>query len=125
VTRTRASAKRAGNWMQRLVADYLHHHVDDGIDVRAKRGSKDRGDIGGLKHMGQRVVVEVKNTTRWMPATWLAEAEVERRNDDAGVGLVICKRVGKGQPEDQLVMMTMADFVSLLTGHRPDDGDDT
>lgn len=107
--------------MERLVADYLRDNVDDRIDRRVRTGAKDRGDIAGLRHMGQRIVVEVKDTARWTPAAWLAEVEIERRNDDASVGIVVCKRIGKGAAGDQLCMLTLNDLVSLLTGTRPAD----
>jgi hypothetical protein len=69
--------------------------------------------------MGERVTVEVKNTSRWEPSTWLAEAEIERGNDDSVAGLVVAKRRGKGKAGDQIVIMTLAGLVSLLTGERP------
>lgn len=119
MTRSRASARDAGTRTETLVAGYLATHVDDRIERRTRNGTKDRGDIGGLRHMGQRIVIEVKDTARWTPSTWLAEAELERCNDDAGVGIVVCKRIGKGAAADQLVMLTLADLVSLLTGTRP------
>lgn len=119
MSRSRKSARQAGARFERAVADYLATHVDDRIDRRAKTGAKDRGDIGGLRHMGQRVVIEAKDTSRWTPGAWLEEADIERGNDDAGVGLVIAKRRGHGDPGDQIVMLTLADLVSLLTGSRP------
>lgn len=119
-TRSRRSAKTAGARFNRSVADYLAQHVDDRIDRRVTNGARDRGDIGGLRHMGQRVVIEVKNTTRWEPGMWLGEAEVERGNDDAGVALVVAKRHGRGDPGAQVVLLTLADLVSLLTGTRPE-----
>lgn len=119
--RTRTSAKAAGARFERLVADYLAEHVDDRIDRRVKSGAKDRGDIAGLRHMGERVVVECKDVTRWSPATWLAEADIERGNDDALVGLVVAKRRGIADPGQQLVMLTLADLIALLTGERPDE----
>lgn len=118
MSRTRASAKAAGTRMETLVADYLAKHIDDRIERRTKNGSKDRGDIGGLRHMGQRVVIEVKDTSRINLAGWAAEAETERGNDDAGVAIVAHKRHGKGRPEDQWITMTLGDFVTLLTGSR-------
>lgn len=121
VTRNRASAKSAGTRTESLVTAYLAEHVNDAIERRARSGAKDRGDVGGLRHMGQRITVEVKDTARWTPSSWLAEAEIERRNDDAGVGIVVAKRIGKGNAADQLVMLTLADFVSLITGARPGD----
>lgn len=120
MVRNHRSAKSAGTRLETSVAGYLNLLVDDRIERRARNGGKDRGDISGLRHMGQRLVVEVKDTARWTPGAWLNEAELERGNDDAGVALVVCKRVGKGQPGDQLVMLTLKDFVSLLTGERPE-----
>lgn len=118
MARTRKSAKNAGAAFERLTADYLATHVDDRIDRRVKTGAKDRGDIGGLRHMGQRLVVECKNTARTDLAGWITEAELERLNDDAQVALVIHKRHGKGKPADQWVTTTLGDLVALLNGNR-------
>lgn len=120
MTRNRASAKAAGSRFERSVADYLAQHVDDRIDRRVKTGAKDRGDIAGLRHMGSKVVVECKDYGgRINAGPWLSEAETERGNDDAMTAIVIAKRRGKADPADQLVMMTLADLVSLLMGDRP------
>jgi hypothetical protein len=94
---------------------------DDRIDRRVKTGNKDRGDIAGLRHMGERIVVECKNTTRLNLGVWAAEAEAERGNDDAIAGLIIHKRHGNGTAADQWVTCTLADLVALLTGERADD----
>lgn len=122
MSRSHASAKRAGRGMQQLVADYLKIHVNEDIEQRKLSGTKDRGDIAGVKVHGKRVVLEVKNTARLDISGFLKEAEVERVNDEALVGVVVAKRVGKGKPEDQIVMMTLADFVAIVTGTRPDVG---
>lgn len=119
MTRSRASAKKAGSSFERLIADHLAKHVDDRIDRRVKTGSADRGDIGGLRHMGGRVVIEAKDYGgRLMPGPWVAEAETERGNDDAMVGLVIAKRRGTTDPGQQYVLMTVNDLTALLTGNR-------
>ena len=119
MARSRASAKAAGTRFERQVADYLAHGLDDDrIDRRVKAGAKDRGDIGGVRHLGARVVVECKNTSRLEVGPWLTEAEVERVNDAATAGLVVAKRHGKGAPADQLVLMTLGDLVALLNGNR-------
>ena len=119
MTRNRASAKKAGTAFETLVVGYLRNVLhDERIERRAKSGAKDRGDISGLIHMGGRIVVECKNTTRTNLAGWATEAEVERGNDDAVAGIVVHKRHGKGQPGDQWVTMTLADFASILTGAR-------
>jgi hypothetical protein len=121
MTRNRASAKKAGTSFETLVAKYLALTLeDDRIERRTRNGSKDRGDVSGLRHMTGRVVVECKDMGGQLRVgPWLTETETERGNDDALAGLVVAKRRGKGQPGDQLVVMTLADLVSLLTGQRP------
>lgn len=120
--RNRASAKKAGTSFERLVTDYLKHYFnDDRIDRRVKTGSKDRGDIGGVRTIrGGRVVIECKSVSRDNLPLWIREAEIERQNDDAAIGVVAHKRHGSGKPEDQYVSMTLATFARLLEGG-PDD----
>lgn len=125
VTRTRQSAKAAGATFERQVADWLADELnDDRIDRRVKTGSKDRGDIAGVRAHGRRVVVECKNTTRLDLAGWVAEAQVEAGNDDALLGVVVHKRRGCGKERmgEQYVTMTLAGLVALLTGVRPGEG---
>jgi hypothetical protein len=120
VTRSNATARAAGARFERLIADCLAHHVDDRIDRRVKTGAKDKGDIAGLRHMGGRIVLELKDYGgRYLLGPWLKEADIERGNDDAIAGAVVIKRRGVGDPLDQVVAMTMRDFVALLTGERP------
>lgn len=120
MTRSRASAKAAGTRFETSVVTYLALHLDDRIERRRLNGSRDRGDVTGLKYGGQRVVVEMKDYGgRVQVGPWLNEAEVERRNDDAGVALVIAKRRGHSDPADQMVLLTVRDLVSLLTQSRP------
>jgi len=118
MTRSRASAKKAGSSFERSTADYLAAVVDDRIDRRVKNGAKDRGDVGGVRIHGKRVVLECKNTAKTSLGTWANEAEIERGNDDALMAAIVHKRHGKGQPADQWVTMTLADFAALLTGNR-------
>lgn len=120
--RSRAAAKKAGAAFETTIARYLAQHVDDRIERRARNGGKDRGDISGLRHMGQRVVVECKNEAAVKLAGWAAEAETERLNDDALAGVVVSKRHGVGDPAAQWVHMTLREFVALLTGVRPGAG---
>src|SRR5699024_3123227 len=92
MSRNRASAKAAGRNFERLVADYLHEHVDDRIERRRQTGAKDRGDVAGLRHMGERVVIECKNYGGQIKAKeWTDEAHVARGNDDALAGVVAAK----------------------------------
>jgi hypothetical protein len=122
VTRTRTSAKKAGSRFETLVATYLAEALDDDrIERRARTGAKDRGDIGGVRHMGARVVIECKDCARPALAQWAAEAETERGNDDAVAGLIVHKRHGRGDPADQWVTCTLGDLAALLTGHQRTD----
>lgn len=117
--RSNASAKAAGTRFERSIADSLAELVDDRIDRRAKTGNKDKGDIGGLRHMGGRVVLECKDVSRTNLSGWVNEAHIEAGNDDAIAGLVVHKRRGHGDPLDQYVTCTLRDLVALLTGERP------
>lgn len=119
MTRSRASARKAGSSFETLIAGYFAANVDDRVERRTKNGSKDRGDVSGLRHMGRRLVVECKDRGgRLDVGPWLAETEIERGNDDAVAGLVVAKRRGKAHPADQIVLMTLGDLVALLTGER-------
>lgn len=120
MTRSRTTARKAGTTFERIIADYLNEHVDDRIDRRPRMGSKDRGDIAGVRTFkGRRVVIECKDVATLSLGTWYTEADRERGNDDADVAIVIHKRVRKGQAADQWVTMTLADLVVLLTGEKP------
>ena len=118
MTRTRASAKAAGSSFEKLIADGLAELLgDDRIERRTKNGRLDRGDITGLKTVGGgRIVVEAKNTARDNLPAWIKEAEIERGNDDALIGVVAHKRHGSGKPADQYVSMTLATFAILIEG---------
>ena len=114
MTRGRAAAKAAGAGFERQVADYLAEHVDDRIDRRVKTGAADKGDIGGIRFHGHRIVLEVKNHVRTDLAGWYAEASVEAVNDEALIGAVVHKRHGAGDPGRAWVTMTLADLAVLL-----------
>lgn len=116
MTRNRVSAKKAGSAMESLVANFLAYRLaDDRIERRAKNGAKDRGDISGVRIPGGRVVIEVKNVSSKIDLPgWLREAEAERGNDDAVIGVVVHKRHGSANPADQHVTMTLETFATLL-----------
>ena len=120
MARNRNSAKQAGTKFETLVTRYLRTTLDDDrIERRRQTGANDRGDISGLRHMGQRIVLECKDYGGQLkPGPWVEEAEVERLNDSAGIGIVVAKRRGTTAPGDQFVLMTLADLVALLTGSR-------
>lgn len=120
MVRSRASAKKAGSSFERLIADHLALTVDDRIDRQVKKGTKDVGDIAGLRFHGHKIAVEVKNTAKVLLSAWAAEAEVERLNLGALAGIVIHKRHGNNKPGDQWVTMTLDSFVALMNAKQED-----
>ena len=119
MARTRTSARAAGARFERSIADWLAQNLDDRIDRRVKTGAKDRGDIGGVRHRGERVVLECKDTARTDLAGWIREAHREAGNDDARVGVVVAKRRGTTDPAQQWVHMTLAELAWLLGADHP------
>ena len=107
--------------MERIVAEFLAFRLaDDRVERRTKNGSKDRGDITGVKTIrGGRVVIECKNVMQMALPQWIREAEIERGNDDAAIGVVAHKKHGSGNPADQYVTMTLETFAILLEGGAP------
>ena len=121
MTRNRASAKKAGSSFETLIASYLAEHFDDRVERRVKNGTKDRGDISGVKTIrGGRVVLECKNQARDNLPAWLREADIERANDDACIGVVVHKKHGSNKGGEQYVTMTLDTFVALLEGGAPE-----
>ena len=122
MTRSRASAKAAGTRFETAIARALAEALDDDrIERRARTGGRDRGDIGGVRVHGQRVVLELKDCARMDLPGWTCEAHLEAGHDDALVGLVVHKRRGVGNPLDQWVTCTVRDLVALISGHRPEE----
>ncbi|ARG92734.1 hypothetical protein B1T50_13160 [Mycobacterium kansasii] len=117
--RTRRSARAAGTRFESAIAAALSEALaDDRVERRARNGSRDRGDISGVRLHGQRVVLEVKDCARLDLPGWIREAQFEAGNDDALVGLVVHKRRGVSDPMAQWVTCTVADLVAILTGQR-------
>lgn len=77
MTRSRRSARTAGTRFETTIAAALAAALDDDrIERRARNGSKDRGDISGVRIHGQRVVLECKDTTTLRLPEWTAEAHL-------------------------------------------------
>lgn len=119
MTRSRASAKQAGTRFETSIATYLAAALnDDRIERRARTGAADRGDVGGVRLHGHRVVIECKDVRTLALPEWTNEARKQAGNDDALVGLVVHKRHGKADPAQQWVTCTLADLVAILTGEK-------
>lgn len=106
--------KAKGSSFERLVADFLRDNHSEFIDRRPLAGAKDLGDIANVRVGKQRLVIEAKNHARMDLAGWVQEAQDEAVNDNALAGVVVAKRKGKGQAEDQYVICTLGDFVRIL-----------
>ena len=129
MARSSRTARSAGTNFESCTAAYLSRALaDTRIERRAKTGAKDRGDVAGVRmHGGGRVVVECKDYAGRIGdfRRWLREAEAERGNDGAEVGVVVAKLLGVpadrrtlGAMGGQLVMMTLRDLCALLAGGR-------
>jgi hypothetical protein len=111
--------------MESRTADYLRWALDDDrVERRHPTGVRDRGDIAGVRYRGRRIVIECKNTARLDIPRHLREAETERGNDDALIGVVVQKRPGIGIADhagqaQQLVLMTLESFALLLNDGLP------
>lgn len=105
-----SASKRKGTSAETAVVNFLRIAGFTQAERRTLNGAKDRGDIAGLPG----VVIEVKNCARQELASWVQEAELERDNDHATLGVVWHKRRGKGNPGDWFVTMSGAQFANLL-----------
>lgn len=116
--------KRKGSAFESAVVEYLRWVFEDTegtIDRMPQHGSRDVGDVRGIRSHGKPVVIECKDYSgRDRMAQFLAEAEVERGNADALAGVVVSHRKGIGftRMGDQLVSMTLRDFCALIGGIR-------
>ncbi|MFF3324921.1 hypothetical protein [Streptomyces sp. NPDC002889] len=105
-----SASKRKGTAAETAIVNYLRTMGFVHAERRALNGTQDRGDIAGIPA----VVIEAKNCARQELAAWVTEAEVERDNDRASLGVVWHKRRGKGHPGDWFVTMSGQQFAYLL-----------
>lgn len=105
-----ASKRKGTNWESAIV-QYLRDNGVPHAERRALCGNKDRGDIAGIPG----IAIEAKSAARIELASWVDEAEKERANDGAQVGLVWVKRRGRTCPGSGFVILTGDQLVTLLT----------
>lgn len=103
-------SKAKGTSAETAVVRFLRAIGFAQAERRTLNGILDRGDITGIPG----VVIEVKNCARQELAAWVAEAERERDNDRASLGVVWHKRRGKTDPADWFVTMSGSQFAALL-----------
>lgn len=115
MTRSRASAKKAGTSWETEIVRALNAHGWPHAERRRLAGARDRGDIAGIAGW----VIEAKNTNRLDLAGAVDEAIAEARNDNTGVfgvshGAAWIKRKGRSKAEDGYVVLTGSTFMQLL-----------
>lgn len=103
-------SKAKGTAAETAVVRFLQAEGFAQAERRTLGGVKDRGDIAGIPG----VVIEVKNCARQELAAWVAEAELERDNDGASLGVVWHKRRGTTDPGRWFVTMSGRQFAALL-----------
>ena len=81
------------------------------VERRSLNGALDKGDITGTD---RRLVWECKNHKTLNFSGWLHEAEVERINAGAEIGIVVAKRRSYGNPADQYAVLRLDELLKLL-----------
>ena len=105
-----SAAKRKGSQAERDVVAWLKANGYPYADRRVAGATLDKGDISGV--LG--VTIEIKNHARLDLAGWLAELEVEMKNDNAWSGVVIHKRKGKGDVAEWYATLPAQLWLQLL-----------
>lgn len=102
--------KQKGTEWESAIRDYLQRHGWPTVERLPLTGSRDRGDLAGIPGL----VVEAKAARTLELGSWLNEAEHERVNARAEVGVVWAKRLGRAGAGEGFVVMTGDTFVKLL-----------
>lgn len=105
-----SASKRKGTKAESDIVAYLQSHGFPYAERRALAGANDRGDVSGVPG----VVIEAKDCVRIELAAWLDEANAEKANAAAPIGVVWAKRKGRGSPADWYVVMDGATFVEVI-----------
>lgn len=98
-----------GYALERLIRDDLKL---EGVDAYRPRAGNvnDEGDVKGVPG----VTIEAKNWTTMALPQWWRETQVETENAGNEIGLLVHKRKGKGQADDQWVTVDWAMMKRLL-----------
>ncbi|GAB2952047.1 hypothetical protein GCM10027280_45560 [Micromonospora polyrhachis] len=99
-----------GTAWETAIVGYLRTAGATQTERRALAGNLDRGDIAGIPGL----VIEAKNEKTITLSAYVTEAEQERVNDGARIGLAWVKRRGKTSPGDAYVVMTGDNLIRLL-----------
>lgn len=104
------AAKQKGTRWESAIVEFLTGLGWVNAERRALHGTQDKGDIAGIPG----VVIEAKSQARHSLAEWLTEAETERINAGARIGVAWIKRRGFTSPGKGYVLMSGDTFTELL-----------
>jgi Holliday junction resolvase len=99
-----------GTRFESAVVEYLQQSGWPHAERRARRGTRDAGDVAGVAG----VCIEVKAEKRIALSEYANETLVEQANAGAAVGAAWIKRPRKSSPADAYVLLTGGQFVQLL-----------
>jgi len=102
-------SKAKGTAFESSVVAYLQANGHPHVERRALAGVNDKGDVAGW--VG--VCIEAKAALRWEIDAWMRELAVEQLNSGASVAALWCKRKGKANAADGVIVMTPAQFLAL------------
>lgn len=103
-------SKRKGTAWESVIVEYLRGRGFPHAERRALAGASDRGDVAGVPG----VVIEAKSCRELRLGPWLDEAETERANDRADLGVVWLKRRGRIDAGKGFVLLDGDTFTWLL-----------
>ena len=110
MTRSRATAKKAGTSWETAIKAFLIEQGWPHVERRARTGGKDQGDLTGIPGL----VIEAKNVNRFALSGWVKEAKAEAANAGAETWCVWIKKDGKTSPGDGYVVMDGRMFAHLI-----------
>jgi hypothetical protein len=111
-------SKQKGTSWESAIVDYLRAYGWPHVERRTLNGAMDRGDIAGIPG----VVIEAKSVKTITLGAFIDEADKERKNDKADIGVAWIKRRGRTTADYGYVVMDGAQFAWLLkeAGYHPD-----
>lgn len=105
-----SKSKAKGTAWETEIVRALREALWPHAERRTLSGTHDKGDL----NVHPKVVIEAKSHGTLKFSEWVAEAEVEKANANAEIGVVWAKKRGKASANDGYVVMTGDQFMYLL-----------
>lgn len=114
---TNKSKAKGTSWESAIAAALVEEGYPH-VERRALQGALDRGDIAGIPG----VVIEAKNVATITVGQFIKEAETERENAHAEIGVAWVKLRGKASALDGAILMSPRQYLNILRrlGYHPD-----